>query len=105
MALQDGFGFLHRKDSDGPETPEASPVLRKPQTLRVILHDGVELGANSTYLDPRCVRDATNSLHTSFLTIGSGSDGTATIDRGSWRDTEIGPHTKIDNQVRAYLEQ
>ncbi|KAH9260196.1 UDP-3-O-[3-hydroxymyristoyl] glucosamine N-acyltransferase [Batrachochytrium salamandrivorans] len=43
--------------------------VKKPQTRRVVLGDEVEIGANST------------------------------VDRGSWRDTTIGRHTKLDNQV------
>lgn len=57
---QDGFGF-----AVGPEGFETVPQLG-----RVILEDGVEIGANST------------------------------IDRGSMRDTVIGAGTRIDNLVQ-----
>lgn len=57
---QDGFGF-----AVGPESFETIPQLG-----RVILEDGVEVGANST------------------------------IDRGSMRDTVIGAGTRIDNLVQ-----
>jgi len=45
-------------------------VLKKPQALRVRIMHGVEIGANSC------------------------------VDRGSWRDTYIGEHTKLDNMVQ-----
>ena len=44
--------------------------VKKPQVRRVVLHEGVEIGCNST------------------------------IDRGSIRDTTVGAHTKIDNLVQ-----
>eukprot|EP00249_Psilotum_nudum_P019238 c27158_g1_i1 orf=355-885(+) len=49
---------------------ETGQMVKKPQTLQVKIGDHVEIGANSC------------------------------IDRGSWRDTVIGDHTKIDNQVQ-----
>jgi UDP-3-O-[3-hydroxymyristoyl] glucosamine N-acyltransferase len=52
-----------------PALTTDSTVQKKPQTRRVILENMVEIGANST------------------------------VDRGSWRDTRIGAHTKLDNQV------
>ena len=58
----DGFGFY--VDS------ETGAVHKKPQLLRVLLGDEVEVGANTC------------------------------IDRGSWRDTRIGAQTKIDNLVQ-----
>jgi UDP-3-O-[3-hydroxymyristoyl] glucosamine N-acyltransferase len=57
---QDGFGFAM-----GPEGH-----LKVPQIGRVILHDDVEIGANST------------------------------VDRGALKDTVIGQGTKIDNLVQ-----
>jgi UDP-3-O-[3-hydroxymyristoyl] glucosamine N-acyltransferase len=57
---QDGFGYV----------PGASGHLKIPQIGRVIIQDGVEIGANTT------------------------------IDRGSNRDTVIGEGTKIDNLVQ-----
>ncbi len=57
---QDGFGFV-----PGPAGPE-----RMPQIGRVIIQDGVEIGANTT------------------------------IDRGAMADTVIGENTKIDNLVQ-----
>jgi UDP-3-O-[3-hydroxymyristoyl] glucosamine N-acyltransferase len=57
---QDGFGYL-----PGPKRHQ-----KIPQTRRVIIQDGVEIGANTT------------------------------IDRGSIRDTIIGEGTKIDNLVQ-----
>ena len=59
---QDGFGFIPTKDDT--ELPE-----KKPQELRVLIKDDVEIGSNSA------------------------------VDRGSWRDTEIGTETKFDNSV------
>ena len=58
---QDGFGFT--VDARGN-------MVKKPQELRVIIGNHVEIGANSC------------------------------IDRGSWRDTVIGDHTKLDNLVQ-----
>jgi UDP-3-O-[3-hydroxymyristoyl] glucosamine N-acyltransferase len=57
---QDGFGYL----------PGAQGHRKIPQTRRVIIQDGVEIGANTT------------------------------IDRGSTRDTVIGEGSKIDNLVQ-----
>jgi UDP-3-O-[3-hydroxymyristoyl] glucosamine N-acyltransferase len=57
---QDGFGYL----------PGAGGHGKVPQVCRVIIQDGVEIGAN------------------------------ATIDRGAIRDTVIGEGTKIDNLVQ-----
>jgi UDP-3-O-[3-hydroxymyristoyl] glucosamine N-acyltransferase len=57
---QDGFGYL----------PDRSGPIKIPQTRRVIIQDGVEIGANTT------------------------------IDRGGTRDTVIGEGTKIDNLVQ-----
>jgi UDP-3-O-[3-hydroxymyristoyl] glucosamine N-acyltransferase len=57
---QDGFGYLMG----------ASGHIKVPQIGRVIIQDGVEIGANST------------------------------IDRGAMRDTVIGEGTKIDNLVQ-----
>ena len=54
-----GFGFIPIKDKN----------LRTPHIGKVVLHDGVEIGANST------------------------------IDRGSLSNTEIGKNTFLDNQV------
>ena len=45
-------------------------VQKKPQLLRVVLEEGVEVGAGTC------------------------------IDRGSWRDTRVGSFTKIDNLVQ-----
>ena len=58
---QDGFGFHH-----GPE----GEVVKRPQRLRVVVGDDVEIGANSC------------------------------VDRGSWRDTVVGAGTKVDNLVQ-----
>lgn len=60
---QDGFGFIPTSKAD-------VPVVKKPQLLRVIIGDDVEIGANST------------------------------VDRGSWRDTTIGAFCKLDNLVQ-----
>lgn len=76
---QDGFGFYPVKHqsktrSSGESVPASkSPPPtpeKKPQELRVIIGENVEIGANTT------------------------------IDRGSWRDTVIGSGTKIDNLVQ-----
>ncbi|EME27610.1 UDP-3-O-[3-hydroxymyristoyl] glucosamine N-acyltransferase [Galdieria sulphuraria] len=58
---QDGFGFYF---------DESHRVVKKPQTLQVVIGNDVEIGANSC------------------------------VDRGSWRNTFIGDHTKIDNLVQ-----
>ncbi|GGD39451.1 UDP-3-O-(3-hydroxymyristoyl)glucosamine N-acyltransferase [Aureimonas glaciei] len=57
---QDGFGYSAGRDG----------ILKMVQIGRVIIQDGVEIGANTT------------------------------IDRGAIRDTVIGENTKIDNQVQ-----
>jgi UDP-3-O-[3-hydroxymyristoyl] glucosamine N-acyltransferase len=57
---QDGFGYSAGRDG----------ILKMVQVGRVIIQDGVEIGANTT------------------------------IDRGAIRDTVIGENTKIDNQVQ-----
>lgn len=57
----DGFGFFHNAEG---------ATVKKPQQLRVVMGDYVELGANSC------------------------------VDRGSWRDTVIGNHVKVDNLVQ-----
>ena len=57
----DGFGFTIDASGD---------VHKKPQLLRVLLGDDVEVGAGSC------------------------------IDRGSWRDTHVDDQTKIDNLVQ-----
>jgi UDP-3-O-[3-hydroxymyristoyl] glucosamine N-acyltransferase len=61
---EDGFGF------HPAGTVDKTKVVKKPQTMRVLLENDVEIGANST------------------------------VDRGSWRDTRIGAHTKLDNLVQ-----
>ena len=48
----------------------AAPPEKKPQACGVVIGDDVEIGANST------------------------------VDRGSWRDTQIGDGTKLDNAVQ-----
>ncbi|XP_047310561.1 probable UDP-3-O-acylglucosamine N-acyltransferase 2, mitochondrial isoform X1 [Impatiens glandulifera] len=58
---QDGFGFF---------LDEHGEMVKKPQMLKAMVGNHVEIGANSC------------------------------IDRGSWRDTAIGDHTKIDNLVQ-----
>lgn len=58
------------QDGFGFYFDENSKVIKKPQTRQVIIGNDVEIGANSC------------------------------IDRGSWRDTFIGDHTKIDNLVQ-----
>lgn len=58
---QDGFGFY---------VDERGNVVKKPQELRVVIGNDVEIGANSC------------------------------VDRGSWRDTVIGDHCKLDNLVQ-----
>mmetsp|Transcript_22478 Transcript_22478/g.31265 ORF Transcript_22478/g.31265 Transcript_22478/m.31265 type:complete len:339 (+) Transcript_22478:115-1131(+) len=50
--------------------PKTGEVVKKPQELRVLVGSHVEIGAGSC------------------------------VDRGSWRDTTIGDHTKIDNLVQ-----
>jgi UDP-3-O-[3-hydroxymyristoyl] glucosamine N-acyltransferase len=62
---------LYSQDGFGfiPVDDRINPILKKPQSLRVWIGSDVEVGANST------------------------------IDRGSWRDTTIGEHTKLDNQA------
>lgn len=59
---QDGFGF----EID----PQSGEVRKKPQDLRVVLGQQVEVGANTC------------------------------IDRGSWRDTQIADGVKLDNLVQ-----
>lgn len=57
---QDGFGFH----------AEPGVKVKKPQELRVVLGDCVEIGANCA------------------------------VDRGSWRDTVVGEGTKLDNLIQ-----
>jgi len=87
----DGFGFLpgapggrDGADGDSPSAgslhdrglgivlPGDSLPVKKPQLLQVILGQDVEVGAGSC------------------------------IDRGSWRNTVVGDHTKLDNLVQVY---
>uniref|UniRef100_K3WAI0 UDP-3-O-[3-hydroxymyristoyl] glucosamine N-acyltransferase non-repeat region domain-containing protein n=1 Tax=Globisporangium ultimum (strain ATCC 200006 / CBS 805.95 / DAOM BR144) TaxID=431595 RepID=K3WAI0_GLOUD len=58
---QDGFGFQLASSGDH---------AKKPQELRVEIHDHVEIGANCT------------------------------IDRGSWRNTVLGKGCKLDNLIQ-----
>ncbi|XP_020268907.1 probable UDP-3-O-acylglucosamine N-acyltransferase 2, mitochondrial isoform X2 [Asparagus officinalis] len=58
------------QDGFGFYVDDKGHVLKKPQELCVRIGDHVEVGANTC------------------------------IDRGSWRDTTIGDHTKIDNLVQ-----
>jgi len=60
---QDGFGF-HIASA------ESADHAKKPQTLRVVVGNDVEIGANCT------------------------------VDRGSWRDTTISDGTKMDNLIQ-----
>lgn len=60
MICQDGFGFQ----------PDERGHAKKPQELRVVIGDDVEIGANTT------------------------------IDRGSWRNTEIKSGCKLDNLIQ-----
>eukprot|EP00899_Mesostigma_viride_P007277 jgi/Mesvir1/16550/Mv10091-RA.1 len=57
-------------DGFGFTVDNQGKMVKKPQELSVVVKDHVEVGANSC------------------------------IDRGSWRDTVIGEHTKIDNLVQ-----
>ncbi|KAJ9566205.1 hypothetical protein OSB04_002171 [Centaurea solstitialis] len=58
------------QDGFGFFVDERGTMVKKPQALKVHIGNNVEIGANSC------------------------------IDRGSWRDTIIGDHTKIDNLVQ-----
>ncbi|WOL15693.1 putative UDP-3-O-acylglucosamine N-acyltransferase 2, mitochondrial [Canna indica] len=69
------FSTIHNgvcvgQDGFGFFVSEEGRVMKKPQELHVKIGDHVEIGANTC------------------------------IDRGSWRDTVIGDHTKIDNLVQ-----
>ncbi|CAL9078917.1 unnamed protein product [Musa textilis] len=69
------FSTIHNgvcvgQDGFGFFMNEEGQILKKPQALHVRIGDNVEIGANTC------------------------------IDRGSWRDTVIGDHTKIDNLVQ-----
>ncbi|XP_074569433.1 putative UDP-3-O-acylglucosamine N-acyltransferase 2, mitochondrial isoform X3 [Curcuma longa] len=69
------FSTIHNgvcvgQDGFGFFVDEAGHMVKKPQELFVRIADHVEIGANTC------------------------------IDRGSWRDTVIGDHTKIDNLVQ-----
>lgn len=63
-------GVCIGQDGFGFFVDEEGHVLKKPQMLHVRIGNDVEIGANTC------------------------------IDRGSWRDTVIGDHTKIDNLVQ-----
>ncbi|KAJ6367697.1 hypothetical protein OIU78_000288 [Salix suchowensis] len=58
---QDGFGFF---------VDDKGNMMKKPQLLKAVIGNHVEIGANTC------------------------------IDRGSWRDTVIGDHSKLDNLVQ-----
>ncbi|MCO5566366.1 hypothetical protein L7F22_020043 [Adiantum nelumboides] len=63
-------GVCIGQDGFGFLVDDQGNMIKKPQMLQVNVGDNVEIGANSC------------------------------IDRGSWRNTVIGDHTKIDNQVQ-----
>ncbi|XP_052200993.1 probable UDP-3-O-acylglucosamine N-acyltransferase 2, mitochondrial [Diospyros lotus] len=63
-------GVCIGQDGFGFFLDEHGDMVKKPQLLKVLIGHHVEIGANSC------------------------------IDRGSWRDTTIGDHTKIDNLVQ-----
>ncbi|CAM6091768.1 unnamed protein product [Calypogeia fissa] len=63
-------GVCVGQDGFGFTVNDKGEMVKKPQMLRVQIGNNVEIGANSC------------------------------IDRGSWRDTIIGDHTKIDNLVQ-----
>lgn len=63
-------GVCIGQDGFGFFVDDQGKMVKKPQMLQVKIGDSVEIGANSC------------------------------IDRGSWRNTVIGDHTKIDNQVQ-----
>lgn len=63
-------GVCIGQDGFGFLTDKAGNVMKKPQNMKAKLGNHVEIGANTC------------------------------IDRGSWRDTTIGDHTKIDNLVQ-----
>ncbi|KAH9296050.1 hypothetical protein KI387_039638, partial [Taxus chinensis] len=63
-------GVCIGQDGFGFFVDEQGMMVKKPQLLHVKIGNHVEIGANTC------------------------------IDRGSWRDTVIGDHTKIDNQVQ-----
>ncbi|XP_060188084.1 probable UDP-3-O-acylglucosamine N-acyltransferase 2, mitochondrial isoform X1 [Lycium barbarum] len=63
-------GVCIGQDGFGFFVDEQGNMVKKPQTLKVRIDNHVEIGANTC------------------------------IDRGSWRDTLVGEHTKIDNLVQ-----
>ncbi|XP_057513792.1 probable UDP-3-O-acylglucosamine N-acyltransferase 2, mitochondrial isoform X2 [Actinidia eriantha] len=63
-------GVCIGQDGFGFFVDERGDTLKKPQILKALIGHHVEIGANTC------------------------------IDRGSWRDTTIGDHTKIDNLVQ-----
>ncbi|MCD7451029.1 hypothetical protein HAX54_009393 [Datura stramonium] len=63
-------GVCIGQDGFGFFVDEQGNMVKKPQTLKVRIENHVEIGANTC------------------------------IDRGSWRDTVVGEHTKIDNLVQ-----
>nr|XP_009777399.1 PREDICTED: probable UDP-3-O-acylglucosamine N-acyltransferase 2, mitochondrial isoform X2 [Nicotiana sylvestris] len=63
-------GVCIGQDGFGFFVDEQGNMVKKPQTLNVRIENHVEIGANTC------------------------------IDRGSWRDTVVGEHTKIDNLVQ-----
>ncbi|XP_028767837.1 probable UDP-3-O-acylglucosamine N-acyltransferase 2, mitochondrial [Neltuma alba] len=63
-------GVCIGQDGFGFYVDGSGNVIKKPQMLNVIIGAHVEIGANTC------------------------------IDRGSWRDTTIGDHTKLDNLVQ-----
>ncbi|XP_004234469.2 probable UDP-3-O-acylglucosamine N-acyltransferase 2, mitochondrial [Solanum lycopersicum] len=63
-------GVCIGQDGFGFYVDEQGNMVKKPQTLKARIENHVEIGANTC------------------------------IDRGSWRDTVVGEHTKIDNLVQ-----
>ncbi|CAN4092104.1 unnamed protein product [Withania somnifera] len=63
-------GVCIGQDGFGFFVDEQGNMVKKPQTLKARIENHVEIGANTC------------------------------IDRGSWRDTVVGEHTKIDNLVQ-----
>lgn len=63
-------GVCIGQDGFGFFIDEQGNMVKKPQTLKARIENHVEIGANTC------------------------------IDRGSWRDTVVGEHTKIDNLVQ-----
>ncbi|THU44053.1 hypothetical protein C4D60_Mb02t03310 [Musa balbisiana] len=84
---QDGFGFFMNEEGH---------ILKKPQLMRTVCSRNKYCSNSMSHL---CSFHFLKALH---VRIGDNVEigANTCIDRGSWRDTVVGDHTKIDNLVQ-----